>query len=151
MSKLLPTKLLGVLLPHVSNFVPDGLRAHPDVVDNLERVAPVGNGTCRHEHSRRVVLTWHGRAADTAEPRLPICVRLLPRCDMLLAPNPPELVVRNHNHRDAVAPRGPATDRAVAHKDAREIRVDLELNRATIAFTSRHPIILYVTKLKRLL
>ena len=142
MSEMLTTKFLGVLLPRVSDFVPDGLRAHPDVVDEFERITSLGNGTRRREHSRRVVLTWHGRAANTAEPSLPVRVRLLPGCDVLLAPNPPELALRNQNHRDAVAPRGPATDRAVAHKDAREIRVNLELDRTAIAFPCGHPIFL---------
>jgi len=138
MSRMLPMKRLGVLLPRVSDFVPDSLRAHPVVVDDLERVTPVGYGTRRHEHFRRVVVTRHERAADTAEPGLPIRVRLLPHCDVLLASNSPEFVVRNENHRDAIASCGSATDRAVAHKDTREIRVDLELNRAAIAFPSRH-------------
>ena len=141
------TKCLGVLLPRVSDFVPCGLRADPDVVDDLERVTSVGNGTCRHEHFRRIVLTWHRRAADTAEPGVPVGVRLLPRCDELLAPDPPELVVRNQNHRDPITPREPATDRAVAHEDTRKIRVDLELNPAAIAFSCGHPIHLCDSKL----
>ena len=36
------TKCLGVLLPRVSDFVPCGLRAYPDVVDDLERVTSRG-------------------------------------------------------------------------------------------------------------
>jgi hypothetical protein len=39
----------------------------------------------------------------------------------------------------------------VAHKDIREIRVDLEVNRAAIAFPGGHPILLCATKMTRLL
>ena len=67
-SRMSAAKSLGVLLPRVADFVPGGLGADPDVVDYLERVTSLGNGPCRREHSRRVVLTWHGGAADTAEP-----------------------------------------------------------------------------------
>jgi hypothetical protein len=70
---------------------------------------------------------------------------------VLLASNPPELVVPNDNHRDAVASRGPATDRAVTHNDTREIRVNLELNCTTITLAFGHPSFLCAIKLKRLL
>ena len=42
------------------------------VVDDPERVTSLGNGTCGHEHSGWVVPTGHRRAADPAEPGLPI-------------------------------------------------------------------------------
>ena len=72
MSEMLTAKLLRVLLACISDFVPDGLRAHPDVVDDPERVTSLGKGTCWHEHSCWVVLAGHRRAADPAEPGLPI-------------------------------------------------------------------------------
>ena len=101
---LLAAKLIGVLLAVVSDFVPDGLRTYPDVMDDLERVAGVRDATGRHENSRGVVLTGHARSADAAEPRLPVRIGLLPRRDVLFAPNPSELFVRNQDNRDAVAP-----------------------------------------------
>jgi hypothetical protein len=137
-ARMSAAKCLVVLLPRVSDFVPDGLRAHPDVVHDPERLTAPGNRPCRREHSRRVVLTWHRRAADTAEPGLPVRARFLPRRDELPAADPSESVVRNDNHRDPVAPGGPATDRAVAHEYAREFRVDLEFDRAAIAFPCGH-------------
>lgn len=54
-SEMLTAKLLSVLLARVLDFVPDGLRTHPDVVDDPERVTSIGNGACWHEHSGWVV------------------------------------------------------------------------------------------------
>src|SRR5262245_23756451 len=107
---------MGVLLTCVSNFVPDSLRIHPDVVDDLKAVTAVSDGACRNEHSGGVVFTGHRRATRAAKPRLPICVWLLPRCDVLIASDPTELTVRNDNNRDTIAPCGLAADRAVAHE-----------------------------------
>lgn len=144
--EVLTAKLLRVLLSFVSDFVPNGLRAYPDVVNDPKSVTSVRDGARGNEHSRWVVPARNGRSADPAEPRLPICAWLLPRCDVLFALNPAELIVQNDNNGYAIASRGPATDRAVAHENAGEVRVDLKFDRSAIAFASGHPIFLCATK-----
>ena len=57
---------------------------------------------------------------------------------MLLTREPPESVVRNHDDRDAVAPGGPAADRAVTNENIGKLCVDLKLDRAAIALASGH-------------
>src|SRR5262245_4434525 len=139
----LPAKPLCMLLACIADFVPDGLGPHPYVVDDFQRLTSVRDGTGRHEHSFGVVLPRHRRAADSAEPRLPTRVRLCPRCDVPFAADPPEAVVWNDEHRDAIASRGSAADRTMAHVNTGQFGVDLELNRAAIALASSHGMFLY--------
>jgi hypothetical protein len=48
------------------------------------------------------------------------------------------LIRQNHDDRDAVAPGGPAADRAVAQENIGQVCVDLELDRAAIALAPGH-------------
>jgi hypothetical protein len=57
---------------------------------------------------------------------------------VLLALEPPESVVRNHDDRDAVAFGRPAEDRAVTDENTGQVCVDLEFDRTAIALTLGH-------------
>jgi hypothetical protein len=69
---------------------------------------------------------------------------------VIFALNPPESVVRNDDHRDAIASRGSATNRAVAHEDVGKIRVDLKLNNTAIALAFGHEIFLHTGPIQTL-
>ena len=84
-------------------------------MNHPQRLATFGNGSRWDEHPRGIVFTWHRGTADPAEPALPICIWLLPRCDLFFTAKPAKLFIRDNHDGDAVAPGCPVgTEKLIA-------------------------------------
>ncbi|MFT7221007.1 MAG: hypothetical protein ACI8Z1_002628 [Candidatus Azotimanducaceae bacterium] len=79
-----------------------------------------------------------GRAALTAEPGPPVCLRFLPGSDRFRAAGTLKGVFLDNNHRDTVATCRPATDGAVTDEHIVRLLFNIKADGPTVTFAASH-------------
>lgn len=129
---------MGMLFAIVANFIPSRARRGENMVGDAQILTAFGDKADRHVEFGVIVPAGQGRAADLAEPALPIRIGLFPILDMLLPAQPGEILIHDEHKRHAIIACRLTANRAMANNNVLNGLMNFKRHRAAITFTFGH-------------